>query len=182
MVACHIRETFDFSKIPQRTISSETDEHRPSFVDHENSVVHFSCKRESAIEIAAKRDHDGVVNSSSTPDCSESPNCDSQIDCFAFQNGTFVVWGLRSPDSNLFATLPFLESFRASKEIRNAYFDWMEYRCCSGSPSYFRSTVENDILLIRGDSLQEKLAVSQAMAQSVRLERFEDAVDVTVSK
>jgi uncharacterized Rmd1/YagE family protein len=104
---------------------------------------------------------------------------DSPVDLFFFNHGCFVSWGLKKQQER--AWLERLKPFSSHplKMIETDHF------CFQFGEETLLSTHERfkvDVIMLDADTPQIKLAISYGLAQSVKLEAFEDAIQDTIRK
>lgn len=98
---------------------------------------------------------------------------------FFFTNGCFVTWGLKKKqeDQLLEEIRPF--SIDHLQKIETDYFS-VKYGLETKIRSHERSNI--DIIELDTDSVQLKLAISYGLAQSVKLEAYEEKIQMTIRK
>eukprot|EP01068_Selenidium_serpulae_P014734 Selendium_serpulae@DN6136_c0_g1_i1.p2 len=113
---------------------------------------------------------------------------ETRIESFVFSNGSLVMWGLTSLDFKNTDFWQFISHFgnglawSNSAPAEHSYWDWLEYRTADRTVSFPKkaSNPEKEMVQLMTDGVDEKLAISLAMSQSIRMEIFEEAVDETV--
>lgn len=101
---------------------------------------------------------------------------------FFFSNGVFVSWGLSRVEE--LATLDHIQPYSEFplKHIEKRYF-----LCCAGDKTEFK-TIERfhmEMISLARDEFTDfgvKLALSYGVAQSIRLESYEEAIQQTIKK
>jgi uncharacterized Rmd1/YagE family protein len=104
---------------------------------------------------------------------------DTPIDLFFFNHGTFVAWGLKKTQESqwLERLKPFSLKSRLTPETDHFCFRFGEEISIDAHERF-----KLDIITLDSDNPQVKLAISYGLAQSVKLEAFEDAMQEAIKK
>ena len=104
---------------------------------------------------------------------------ESPVDIFFFNHGSFVCWGLKKHQEQVWLErvkkyainpLPLIESDRFC------------FRFGEDTALHTHERFKVDIITLDADTPQVKLAISYGLAQSVKLEAFEDAIQKAIQK
>lgn len=100
-----------------------------------------------------------------------------RVDVFIFPFGAVIIWGIDRPELEQ-AILEAVRTFESGKLLTGQEFDG--FRFVEGNPTF---RVNNDVIYMlhgpageEGERTKERLAVSYALAQSVKLITFEEAI------
>jgi uncharacterized Rmd1/YagE family protein len=104
---------------------------------------------------------------------------DSPVDLFFFNHGSFVSWGLKKHQE--LKWLEHLKQFSVGP-LKNIEADHFCFRFGEETSIDAHDRFKLDILTLDSDNPQIKLAISYGLAQSIKLEAFEDEVFNTVRK
>lgn len=114
-----------------------------------------------------------------TRDVLHISSIDTPIDIFFFSHGSFVCWGLKKPQEQqwLQRAHDFAINPRKSVEVDHFCF-------CFGDEVSIESheRFKLDVITLDVDNAQIKLAISYGLAQSVKLETFEDAIKTAIKR
>jgi uncharacterized Rmd1/YagE family protein len=104
---------------------------------------------------------------------------DTPVDIFFFNHGSVVCWGLtkRQEQRWLEKVAPFAQQPLPAPEVDRFGFRFGE-EVSIDTHDRFRL----DVITLDSDDPQVKLAISYGLAQSVKLEAFEDAIQETIQK
>jgi uncharacterized Rmd1/YagE family protein len=100
-------------------------------------------------------------------------------DIFIFNKGCFVTWGLsKGREQELFVQLkPFSEELLKAIEVDQFIVRYGEEVALLSHERF-----NTDIIVLDSDSVQLKLALSYGLAQSIKLEAHEEAIQKTIKK
>lgn len=100
-------------------------------------------------------------------------------DVFFFNHGSFICWGLTKPqEQKILEQVREFEIFPMVKMESDRFFFQLGEETSIDSHERFKL----DIITLDSDHTQIKLAISYGLAQSIKLEAFEDAIKDTVKK
>ncbi|TBU12430.1 putative sporulation protein Rmd1, partial [Hamiltosporidium tvaerminnensis] len=103
-----------------------------------------------------------------------SPNEEQSFDIFYYDYGVVVCWGLQQ--NNETVVLNHLKKFEENKyEVGKVEVESFRYGIVRENPM-----VLNDIIYLNTEDFFNKMVISNAIAQSVKLDYFENLVDMTV--
>lgn len=106
-------------------------------------------------------------------------NVKKSADIFFFSHGSFVCWGLnRSQEIKL---VEYVRDY-ASNTLPNVQTDHFCYRFGEETSIDAHERFKVDVITLDSDNSQIKLAISYGLAQSIKLEAFEDAIQDAVQK
>jgi uncharacterized Rmd1/YagE family protein len=106
-----------------------------------------------------------------------APNKQDEI--FVFALGCFVSWGLTSKEENDFARE--IQTF-AINPIPKVEIDRFIFSYGNRTSLQTHDRFNADIIMLEDDDVQIKLAISYGIAQSVKLEYYEESVQSTIRK
>lgn len=103
----------------------------------------------------------------------------AQYDVFVFSHGSIVTWGMDEQDRvELFEIIkPFAKNLLATPES-----DTFSFRYGNETTIFVDKKLNQDIIILESTEPQLKLAISYGLAQSVKLESFEQQVQNAVDK
>lgn len=104
---------------------------------------------------------------------------DSEVDLFFFNHGSFVCWGLTKPQEQQWLEKVKLHSVEPLKtpEVDHFCFRFGEETSIDAHERF-----KLDIITLDSDNPQVKLAISYGIAQSIKLEAFEDAIQQAIKR
>lgn len=103
----------------------------------------------------------------------------TSADIFFFNHGSFVCWGTKKPQEQ--KLLQHVKDF--SIDPANAIqMDHFCYRLGEDTSIDAHERFKIDVITLDSDNPQIKLAMSYGLAQSIKLEAFEDAIQETIRK
>jgi len=104
---------------------------------------------------------------------------DTPVDLFFFNHGSFVCWGLKKHQE-----LVWLERVQkyANDPLRIVESDRFCFRFGEETSLDTHERFKIDIITLDTDNPQIKLAISYGLAQSIKLEAFEDAIQGAIRK
>lgn len=100
-------------------------------------------------------------------------------DIFFFNHGSFVSWGLKRPQEQ--KIIEYVKDFEISSLLQKET-DHFCFRYGEDVSIDSHERFKLDIITLDSDNPQVKLAISYGLAQSIKLEAFEDAIQETVKK
>lgn len=100
-------------------------------------------------------------------------------DIFFFNHGCFVCWGYRKSFED--KLLEIVKEF-SSHPVKNIEADHFSYRVGDATTIDTHERLRVDIITFESQDPQIKLAMSYGLAQSIKLEAFEEAVQVAIKK
>lgn len=100
------------------------------------------------------------------------------IDVFVFGHGCFVCWGLNKRQEQKW--LEYVKEFSHNPE--NLQTDQFCYRFGEDTSIDTHERFRIDVITLDSDNPQIKLAISYGLAQSIKLESFEDAIQDAIRK
>lgn len=98
---------------------------------------------------------------------------------FIFNHGSFVCWGLTKRAEQKW--IQHLKIF-AREPLTNIEMDFFSYRMGDDTTIISHERFKLDIITLESTNPQIKLAISYGLAQSIKLESFETAIQLTVQK
>jgi len=98
---------------------------------------------------------------------------------FIFNHGCFVCWGLTKRAEQKW--MHYIKTF-ARDPLANIEMDFFSYQMGDDTTIISHERFKLDIITLESTNPQIKLAISYGLAQSIKLESFEAAVQVTVQK
>lgn len=104
---------------------------------------------------------------------------DTPIDLFFFNHGSFVCWGLKRPQEK--AWLDKLRDFSINP-LQTFETDHFGFQFGPETSIDAHDRFNLDVITLQSDNPQAKLAISYALAQSIKLETFEDAIQQAIRK
>lgn len=136
---------------------------------------------------ASGYDLNGIANSfkrkeyfvRQTRDVVHVSNLKKPADIFFFSHGSFVSWGLKKPQEQ--KMLEHVKEF-AIGPLANIQTDQFCYRFGEEVSIDAHERFKIDVITLDSDNPQIKLAISYGLAQSIKLEAFEDAVQEAIKK
>ncbi len=102
---------------------------------------------------------------------------ESKAELFFFKLGSFVSWGLARVQE--LAMLKQLKSFMINP-IENIEIDYFMYAYGDRTTLRTHHRFNVDVITLEDDDLEIKLAISYGLAQSVKLESYEESVQKTI--
>jgi uncharacterized Rmd1/YagE family protein len=104
---------------------------------------------------------------------------DTPVDIFFFNHGSFVCWGLKKRQEQKWLERTSAFAIAPLKTIETDHFVF-----CFGEETSIDSheRFKSDIITLDVDNPQIKLAISHALAQSVKLEAFEESIQVAIKR
>ena len=100
-------------------------------------------------------------------------------DIFFFSHGSFVSWGLKRPQEQ--KIVGYVKEFETSP-LPIMETDHFCFRFGEDVSIDSHERFKLDVITLDSDNPQVKLAISYGLAQSIKLEAFEDAIQETVKK
>lgn len=100
-------------------------------------------------------------------------------DIFFFNHGSFVCWGLKKSQEQKFLQYVVEFSRHPSPQTETDYFCFRYGEDTTIEP---HERFKVDVINLESDNAQIKLAISYGLAQSIKLEAFEDAIQDTIRK
>ena len=104
---------------------------------------------------------------------------ETPVDIFFFNHGSMVCWGLKKKQEQMW--LKRLEEF-STQPLQTIEADHFCFNFGEETSINTHERFKVDILTLDSDNPQIKLAISYALGQSVKLEAFEEAVQMTIRK
>jgi uncharacterized Rmd1/YagE family protein len=104
---------------------------------------------------------------------------DTPVDIFFFNHGSLVCWGLKKRQEQKWLELLKGHCAMPLKVVEADHFCF-RFGAQTGIDSHERFKL--DVITLDSDNAQIKLAISYALAQSVKLEAFEDAIQSAIKK
>jgi uncharacterized Rmd1/YagE family protein len=98
---------------------------------------------------------------------------------FIFNHGSFVCWGLTKRAEQKW--IHYIKTF-ARDPLTNVEMDFFSYQIGDDTTIISHERFKLDIITLESTNPQLKLAISYGLAQSIKLESFEAAIQVTVQK
>jgi uncharacterized Rmd1/YagE family protein len=98
-------------------------------------------------------------------------------DIFFFNHGCFVCWGFTRPQE--LKWVEYVKEF-ARNSLKNIESDHFCYRFGEETSIDTHDRFKLDVISLDSDNAQIKLAISYGLAQSIKLEAFEDAIQVAI--
>lgn len=98
---------------------------------------------------------------------------------FIFNHGCFVCWGLTKRQEQKW--IRYIATF-ARDPLPNVEMDFFSFKLGDDTTLITHERFKLDIITLESDNPQIKLAISYGLAQSIKLESFEAAIQVTVKK
>ncbi|SRR5579883_340848 len=106
-------------------------------------------------------------------------NLKKMADIFFFSHGCFVCWGLKKPQEQ--KLLEHVKEFSIGP-ISTIQTDHFCFRFGEETSIDSHERFKVDVITLDSDNPQVKLAISYGLAQSIKLEAFEDAIQETIKK
>lgn len=106
-------------------------------------------------------------------------NVKKHADIFFFNHGSFVCWGLKRNQEQ--KILQYVKEFAISPLI-TIQTDQFCFRYGEEASIDSHERFKIDIITLDSDNPQIKLAISYGLAQSIKLEAFEDAIQLAINK
>lgn len=106
-------------------------------------------------------------------------NAKRQGDIFFFNHGCFVCWGFKKGFEE--KLLEYVKDF-SDHPLRSIETDHFYYHYGEESTIDTHETLRVDIISLDSDDAQIKLAISYGLAQSIKLEAFEEAIKEAIKK
>lgn len=104
---------------------------------------------------------------------------DSPVDLFFFNHGSFVCWGLKKYQEQMW--LERVQKY-AVNPLSHIESDHFCFRFGEETSIDTHERFKVDVIMLDSDTPQIKLAISYGLAQSIKLEAFEDAIQETIRK
>ncbi len=104
---------------------------------------------------------------------------ETPADIFFFNHGSFVCWGLKKPEEQKWLQRAQAFAINPRKNIEIDHFCF-----CFGDEISIEAheRFKLDMITLDTDNAQVKLAISYGLAQSVKLETFEDAIQAAIKR
>ena len=114
-----------------------------------------------------------------TRDVLHISSLETPVDIFFFNHGSFVCWGLKKTQE-----LKWLERVKpyAIKPLSIIEVDHFCFRFAEENSIDIHERFKLDIITLDSDNPQIKLAISYGLAQSIKLEAFEEAIQTAIQK
>jgi uncharacterized Rmd1/YagE family protein len=106
-------------------------------------------------------------------------NVKNGADIFFFSHGSFVSWGLKKPQEQKIVELVKEFSINPNQTIQTDHFC---FRYGEETTIDAHERFKIDVITLDSDNAQIKLAISYGLAQSIKLEAFEDAIQEAIKK
>lgn len=102
-----------------------------------------------------------------------------RAELFFFKSGCFVAWGMTNKAEKELLALLAAYSVRPLSHLEADYFS---YQYGSKTALLTHRRFNADVIVLEDDDIQIKLAISYGLAQSVKLESYEESVQNTIQK
>ncbi len=100
-------------------------------------------------------------------------------DLFFFSHGSFICWGFNKRQE--FKWVDYVKEF-SRNPLAKTESDRFCYRLGEETTINAHDRFKIDVITLDSDNSQIKLAISYALAQAIKLEAFEDAIQVAIKK
>ncbi len=114
-----------------------------------------------------------------TRDVLHVSNIKKPADIFFFNHGSFVCWGLKKPQEK--KLLERVKEFETGSQS-SVQMDHFCFRFGEEVSIDAHERFKIDVITLDSDNPQIKLAISYGLAQSIKLEAFEDAIQEAIKK
>lgn len=102
-----------------------------------------------------------------------------RADIFFFSHGSFVCWGFNKHQE--FKWVEYVKDF-ARNLLKNVESDHFCYGLGEETTINAHERFKIDVITLDSDNAEVKLAISYGLAQAIKLEAFEDAIQVAIKK